>query len=70
MASRAIKMDPKKAAATGPKSQVANSSTPDIDTVATRAYELWMQRGCPIGSPEVDWFEAEAEIRGKTVSAA
>ena len=23
------------------------------------AYELWQARGCPDGSPEVDWFMAE-----------
>lgn len=23
------------------------------------AYELWQQRGCPTGSPEVDWQTAE-----------
>ena len=69
MASRAIKMDPKKATATGPKSQAVNTLTPDTDTIAARAYELWMRRGCPIGSPEVDWFEAEQEYRGKTATA-
>ena len=69
MASRAIKMDPRKAAATGPKTQVVNTQNPETDMIAARAYELWMQRGCPIGSPEVDWFEAEAEVRGRTVSA-
>ncbi|MBV9297170.1 MAG: DUF2934 domain-containing protein, partial [Acidobacteriaceae bacterium] len=23
------------------------------------AYQLWIERGCPLGTPEVDWFEAE-----------
>lgn len=27
------------------------------------AYQLWMDRGSPIGSPEIDWFEAEARIQ-------
>ncbi|MHB8524992.1 MAG: DUF2934 domain-containing protein [Candidatus Acidiferrales bacterium] len=30
--------------------------------IRQRAYELWEQRGRPIGSPEVDWFRAENEI--------
>ena len=30
--------------------------------IQARAYELWQQRGCPDGSPEVDWFAAENEI--------
>jgi hypothetical protein len=28
-----------------------------------RAYKLWQERGCPIGSPEEDWLRAEQEIR-------
>ena len=27
------------------------------------AYYLWEQRGCPIGTPEVDWFGAEEQLR-------
>jgi hypothetical protein len=62
MASRAIKIDPKKAVATGTKTQAAIAPTPNVNTVAARAYELWIQRGCPIGSPEVDWLQAEREL--------
>lgn len=38
------------------------------DAVATRAYELWQARGCPIGSPEIDWFRAEQELHGGSVN--
>lgn len=31
--------------------------------IARRAYDLWQERGCPIGSPEEDWLRAEEEIR-------
>jgi DUF2934 family protein len=27
------------------------------------AYQLWVERGCPVGSPEVDWWRAEDEMR-------
>ena len=27
------------------------------------AYHLWQARGCPDGSPEVDWFQAEQQLR-------
>lgn len=27
------------------------------------AYYLWQQRGCSIGSPEIDWFRAKEELR-------
>lgn len=40
------------------------------DAVAQRAFELWMLRGCPIGSPEVDWFEAEAELEEESSQIA
>ena len=32
--------------------------------VCERAYELWMERGCPEGSAEEDWYMAEREIEG------
>jgi len=35
------------------------------DEIATLAYALWQQRGCPDGSPEVDWLKAEAELMGE-----
>jgi len=31
----------------------------DGEDVATLAYRLWQERGCPDGSPQVDWFQAE-----------
>jgi hypothetical protein len=35
-----------------------------IDPNATRrrAHELWQERGCPMGSSESDWLEAEREL--------
>jgi len=33
------------------------------EEISALAYELWMQRGCPLGSPEVDWFRAEEELK-------
>jgi len=31
--------------------------------IARLAYSYWEARGCPLGSPEEDWFRAEEEIR-------
>ena len=36
-----------------------NSQSEDI---ARLAYALWQQRGCPIGSAETDWLEAEQQL--------
>jgi hypothetical protein len=32
------------------------------ESIAIRAYQLWQARGCPEGSPEVDWLQAEDEL--------
>ena len=37
----------------------AKNRRPLHDQVSDLAYGLWETRGCPIGSPEVDWFQAE-----------
>jgi hypothetical protein len=31
--------------------------------IAALAYQLWMDRGCPEGSPHEDWFEAERQLQ-------
>lgn len=35
---------------------------PGVDEISARAYQRWHQRGCPDGSPEVDWRAAEEEL--------
>ncbi|HEY8943941.1 MAG TPA: DUF2934 domain-containing protein, partial [Polyangiaceae bacterium] len=37
-------------------------ATLDEMLVQQRAFELWQARGCPIGSPEDDWFRAKLAI--------
>ena len=32
------------------------------EVMAVLAYRLWEKRGCPLGSPEVDWFEAKNQL--------
>jgi hypothetical protein len=48
----------------------SNSSETDNFTsdIAALAYELWQQRGCPEGSPEEDWYQAERKIQSQTES--
>jgi Protein of unknown function (DUF2934) len=29
------------------------------------AHELWVARGCPVGSPEIDWSAAVAQLRSR-----
>ena len=35
------------------------------EKIAARAYEKWCKRGCPHGTDEQDWAEAEVELRAE-----
>jgi hypothetical protein len=37
-------------------------SAPSHEHIARVAFSCWQARGCPDGSPEEDWFRAEAEL--------
>ena len=43
--------------------RTSTSEPENREEIALRAYHLWQERGCPIGSPEEDWFRAEEELR-------
>ena len=32
------------------------------DEIAKLAYELWLRRGRPFGSPEIDWYAAKSGL--------
>jgi Protein of unknown function (DUF2934) len=45
---------------------VSDSHLPETsmqEDIAKLAYALWEQRGCPQGSPDFDWLEAERKLR-------
>lgn len=69
MASRAMKMHRQKAASSL-NTQPDTIEIVEAAAVAARAYELWQERGCPIGSPEVDWFQAEDELKTRMTGQA
>ncbi|HEY3454578.1 MAG TPA: DUF2934 domain-containing protein [Bryobacteraceae bacterium] len=60
--SRGSGMTPRGTIATDEKATVRLPST---DEISARAYERWHQRGCPEGSADVDWREAEEELKMK-----
>jgi hypothetical protein len=33
------------------------------DAITAPAYDCWVARGCPVGSPEVDWLQAEEDLK-------
>jgi len=45
----------------GPVQETAGGEVAS-EAISKRAYELWLERGCPEGSPEADWFKAQSEI--------
>ena len=51
MASRALQIDPEHSESVQEK-------------IAVLAYQFWLERGCPIGSDQEDWFRAERELAG------
>jgi hypothetical protein len=65
MAGRALKMDVKKSEPNQPNESPEPNvlETVSEDAISALAYQLWHQRGCPIGSDQEDWFQAEQELR-------
>lgn len=51
-----------------PLSENGNAENQDYLEIAALAYQLWKGRGCPFGSPEADWFQAEAEWKARETS--
>ena len=41
------------------------SNQDDREEITRLAFQFWIERGCPIGTPEEDWFRAEAEVRSR-----
>ena len=42
----------------------AETFVPHSD-IAALAFQLWNDRGCPDGSPEEDWYQAERHLTTK-----
>jgi hypothetical protein len=45
-------------------------SSEDYEAIALLAYSYWQARGCPIGSPEEDWYRAENDLRQPMAAAS
>ena len=41
---------------------------PTESEIATLAYQLWQENGCPVGSDKEDWFLAKALLKGTIVA--
>jgi len=67
MAGRALNLEMKKLPKNEPNTPPELPSPAPVteEAVAILAYQLWMERGCPIGSDKDDWFEAESRLKHK-----
>jgi hypothetical protein len=45
------------------KNSVSHLGDPSYEDISRRAYELWIQEGCPSGREVFHWHEAERQIR-------
>lgn len=45
--------------------QEGSLKNPTYQEINIRAGQLWKDRGCPVGSPNVDWYQAEQELERK-----
>ncbi len=41
---------------------------PTESEIATVAYQLWLDHGCPVGTDQEDWFRAQAMLRNALVA--
>lgn len=61
--------NPNTKSVTAPPEVEYTVSVEDHEAMARLAYCFWEARGCPIGSPEEDWYRAENELRQPAVRA-
>src|SRR5688572_5674256 len=47
-----------------PAGQAQQGQVP-AEKIAMRAYEKWCERGCPHGTDQNDWYEAEQELKAE-----
>ncbi len=51
-------------------SKAEKAANPNLDHTEIQglAYRYWQERGAPVGSPEIDWLRAEAELMSRSHS--
>ena len=47
----------------GGSHEIPATASSDQATIAQLAYLYWLDRGCPIGSPEEDWTRAQQDLK-------
>jgi hypothetical protein len=57
-----------KQAAVAEEKYQPTASSPGSEQIAALAYQLWEARGCPEGTPDEDWFNAEKALTAKSTA--
>lgn len=65
MSHRPIVRKPRTKPASIAAAPVAALRGPTPDQIRARAYEIYLARGCAPGSPDMDWRQAELELRAR-----
>ena len=67
MSSKAATRMPESSTASEPV-KTSTTLSPTESQIATLAYQLWQDNGCPVGSDKEDWFRAEAMLKNTLVA--
>lgn len=68
ISSAAATMMPERSTAGKCVKTAATVSPPTEREIATIAYQLWLDNGCPVGSDQENWFRAEAMLNNGIVA--
>ena len=70
MVNRVLKINRKKSGTSQPTDFTERNESEAVseNAINTLAYQLWHERGCPIGSDQEDWIQAERELKAPTGS--
>jgi hypothetical protein len=65
MTSRALKIDLSNSGTSQPTDSTESNASETVteSAIAARAYQLWQEHGCPIGSDQEDRFRAEEDLK-------
>ena len=70
MSSGAAKTMPERSTVREPVKTAVTAAavSPNESEIATVAFQLWLDKGCPVGSEQEDWFRAEAMLKNTPVA--
>jgi hypothetical protein len=68
-APKSIAAEPSNASIASLAEAVHNPPFADARSIEELAYHSWLERGCPMGSPDEDWYRAEEKLKSLYATA-